>query len=297
MERMENKLLCRKGLEKTKYNPIYKVINKDNYQNYKDIMNLLPVVVKYNESNGSKDVYYCKNIEAYRNYVQKLFKQYSNGIVLVEEFLDGPQYIVEAVAINKKITIAAIIEQEIKFINDHFIITGYSLGLDYSKKFREKLKTTVEEILLALEFENGPCHLELRYVNGEWKLIEINPRISGAGMNKFLQIGLGYSLVEEHLKQALNTAINYSPRHKINTFAEYITLKHSGYLERITGKREVHQSEGVQYVYIKPKKGTYLTTPISLGNRYAYVIATGDTKESAKINAKNAARKIHFHLV
>lgn len=296
MEKMQNKLLCRSVLDNTKYNPEYKIVNKENHQNYKEIAKMLPVVIKYIQSNGSKDVYFCKTIESYKHYLYKLFNQYPNCVVLVEEFLDGPQFIVEAVVINRKIIIEAIIEQEIKFINDHFIITGYSLGLDYPKKFYTSLKKAVEEILIAHELENGPCHLELRYIKEEWKLIEINPRISGAGMNQFIQIGLGYSLVEEHLKQALNMKVDYKPNHEINTFAEYIILKRSGYLDRITGRKDVLNSEGVKYVYIKPKKGTYLTTPISLGNRYAYVIATGKTKEEARLNAKNAARKIRFHL-
>ena len=279
MEKMQNKLLCREVLKDSKYNPQYKVLNEDNYRDYKDIKNMLPVVIKYIESNGSKDVYFCDNMDSYRQYVNHLFKQYKNCIVLVEEFLDGQQYIVEA--INNHIIIEAIIEQEIKFINDHFIITGYSLGIDYPEKFLTKLKITVNDILQLHNFENGPCHLEMRYVEGEWKLVEINPRISGAGMNQFLEIGLGYSLVEEHLKLSLNLSPNFKPRHEINTFAEYVILG----------------SDGVKYVYIKPKKGTFLTTPISLGNRYAFVIATGDSKDKARTNAKIAASKIKFHLM
>lgn len=297
MEKMQNKLLCRKVLDHTKYNPQYKVINKDNYQDYDEIHKMLPVVIKYIESNGSKDVYYCNSLNSYRHYVNLLLNQYPNCIILVEEFLDGPQYIIEAVAINKKIIIEAIIEQEIVFTNNHFIITGYSLGLNYQKGFSMKLKKAVDDILELHKLENGPCHLEMRLVEDEWKLIEINPRISGAGMNQLIEIGLGYSLVEEHLKLSLNKKTNFNPRFQKNTFAEYIILDKSGVLKMITGRENVLRSEGVKYVYVKPRKGTVLTTPVSLGNRYAFVIATGDTKEYARINAKNGARKIHFHLM
>ncbi|MCK9470886.1 MAG: ATP-grasp domain-containing protein [Bacilli bacterium] len=296
-EKMQNKLLSRQVLDNTKYNPNYKIVDKSNYKNYDEISKMLPVVIKYIESNGSRDVYFCKDLYTYKKYLHHLFSQFPKGILLVEEFIDGPQYIVEAVAINKKIIIEAIIEQEIRFMNDHFIITGYSLVLDYPKKFYTNLKTAVDEILEIHKLENGPCHLEIRCINDEWKLIEINPRISGAGMNQFIQIGLGYSLVEEHLKLALNMKTNFKPRLEINAFAEYIILSKNGILERITGRSSVLDSEGVKYVYVKPKKGTYLTTPVSLGNRYAYIIATGTSKEKAKLNAKNAAMKMKFHLM
>jgi biotin carboxylase len=296
MEKMQNKLLCREVLKNSIYNPKYKVLDKNNFDDYTGISRMLPVVIKYIESNGSKDVYLSNDLESYKQYVNRLFNQYKNCIILVEEFLDGKQYIVEAVAFNNKITIEAIIEQEIKFINDHFIITGYSLGIDYPDPFYNKLKRAVVEILELHHFENGPCHLEMRYVKGEWKLVEINPRISGAGMNQFLEIGLGYSLVEEHLKLSLNLSPNFKPRHEINTFAEYVILDREGILERITGRTQVMRSEGIKYIYIKPRKGTYLTTPTSLGNRYAFVIATGESKDIAMNNAKQAASKIKFHL-
>lgn len=33
-----------------------------------------------------------------------------------------------------------------------------------------------------------------------------------------------------------------------------------------------------------------------MGQRYAYIIATGDSSEQAKENAKTAAKEIQFHL-
>ena len=39
-----------------------------------------------------------------------------------------------------------------------------------------------------------------------------------------------------------------------------------------------------------------LSPPLSMGNRYGYVIATGDTSDEAKANAINAASHIKFYL-
>ena len=67
-------------------------------------------------------------------------------------------------------------------------------------------------------------------------------------------------------------------------------------MEKVVGKNEAINSPQVHCVYIQPKNGTLLVPPRSMGNRYAYVIATGETKEEAKKNAKNAAAKIQFIL-
>ena len=137
----------------------------------------------------------------------------------------------------------------------------------------------------------------MRLVKGNWKLIEINPRISGAGMNRLLDIGYGINLVQETLKLALKKEVDLEPKHNKHTFAQYVTLDRSGILKKTTGKREVLNSPGVEYIYVKPRKGSYLSPPSSLGNRYAFVIATGSTEKEARWNAKSAAEKIVFHLI
>ena len=53
---------------------------------------------------------------------------------------------------------------------------------------------------------------------------------------------------------------------------------------------------GVKEVYIKPRKGAMMMPPISMGHRYGYVIASGDTADEAKTNAVNAASNIKFYL-
>ena len=58
----------------------------------------------------------------------------------------------------------------------------------------------------AFGIENGALHLELRLTQNGWKLIEINPRISGGAMNNMLQ-ALGFSLVEETLKILLENSL------------------------------------------------------------------------------------------
>ncbi|NLW48387.1 MAG: ATP-grasp domain-containing protein [Firmicutes bacterium] len=296
LEIMHDKLRSREILNDTPYNPAYLVVTQKNYRTDQNIRNLLPAVVKYHDSNGSKDVYYCENIEAYYKYCERLFREYPGSKLIVEEYLEGHQFIVETLVVDRKVHIVGLIEQEVDFVNEHFIITGYNLITNMHRSYYEKLKTAVETIISKHGLENGPCHLEMRLTKGKWKLVEANPRISGAGMNKLLKIGFGINLVAETLKLAMKQEIDLEPRFYKNTFAQYIILEEEGILRKITGRKEVLDSPGVEYVYIKPKKGSYLQLPTSLGNRYAYVIATGRSEAEARANAKNAAEKIVFHL-
>lgn len=119
--------------------------------------------------------------------------------------------------------------------------------------------------------------------------------MSGGGMNQLLLHGLGINLAEETVKLALGFKPDFEERiTKQNVYAKYVVLSKGGLLKKVTGRNRAKKCPGVKEVYIKPRKGTYLNPPKSMGDRYAYVIATGENKEMAKSNAVNAVKEICF---
>jgi len=313
---MQDKILSRQILSKSPYNPSYMVLGEGDTSLSslpREIKNRFPFILKSPQSSGSKDVFKIKSPKDFKHYLKKI-TQKSTEPILAEEFLDGPQYLVEVIVYQTKIHIIAVFEQEITH-QKRFIVTGYNLLIDPPADFYENLRKAVESIVVDHGMESGACHLELRHVwrtrtvlltskkkasghlhEQRWKLVEINPRISGGAMNSLIEIGLGLNLVEETLKLALGREPNLQPRHKKHVFAQYIILSETGILVKITGKQRALNCPGVQEVYIKPRQGTLLTPPLSMGQRYAYVIATGDSEQAARENAKFAASQIQFLL-
>ena len=116
-------------------------------------------------------------------------------------------------------------------------------------------------------------------------------------MNSMLLAAFGFSLVEETLKLFLGEEPNVKPRHRKFIYTKYIIVERKGILERVIGKTRASNSTGVVDVYVKPKRGTFLTPPLSMGHSYAYVIAEGATLAEAKNNATTAAMEIKFYLM
>lgn len=294
---MLNKINSRQIVSQTPYNPRFMVFHENTSLSsfQKDINKQFPFIIKSPNSTGSKDVFIINNYQDFEGCIKKLLHKYPQMPILIEEYLDGPQYLVEVIVYKQKVHIIAIIEQEITY-NQRFIITGYNLIIDPPTDFLESLNEAVESIIEIHGMESGGCHLELRHVNNQWKLVEINPRISGGGMNKLIEISLGINLVEETLKIALGQEPNIQAKFKEHISAQYLTISTAGILKRVTGKRKASQCPGVKEVYLKPRKGSILTPPLSMGHRYAYVIATGDSEKSANENAKYAASQIKFWI-
>jgi biotin carboxylase len=286
---MLDKIKSRELLADTPYAPFF-YVTESPIIGIKTIREM-PLVLKLPVSTGSKDVYPVSTASEYKKIFNKL-RERSSTPVLVEKFIDGTQYLVETLTVNGRTVIVAVIEQEVTFTG-RFIITGYRMS---TADIDPSLKAAVENIIKLHGMQNGPCHLELRYFNGKWILIEANPRISGGAMNAFIETAYGIDLAGETLKFALGQEPNLDCKYKKETYLRYIIVQKGGILEKVTGKNAALNSAGVRHVYVKPKKGTELHPPSSMGYRYAYVIATGSSSEESVQNAKNAASKIKFHL-
>ena len=293
---MQNKILSRKALQGTPLEPRFVELDYPHYNLTNQLYRMFPLVIKYVASNGSKDVYYVETAAAYYDSIIKILSKYQRPKIICEEYIIGPQYLVEVIVNKDEVNIVAIIKQDIEFLNGHFIVTGYTTSFDEDEQFYNSLKEAVTTIISKHDYHHGPCHLEMRLSSNGWKLVEMNPRISGAGMNKLIEASLGISLVKETIKLSLNEPIDLEPKFKRYTYAEYITVTQSGRLQKVTGEYKAVNSKGVVEVFIKPRRGQYLCPPRSLGDRYAYVIANGDSEDEAITNSKEAAKNLQFHL-
>jgi len=297
IEIMENKEETRLALKDQPYTPKFHVIRPSETSSLSSIINTLefPVIVKFSKSTGSKDVLLAVNNEELKKHIAKFRERNENEAIIIEEYIDGGQYLVEALVYNHQIQIAGIIEQEITK-GKRFIITGYGVFADVPNSIKTGIEGVLFSVVTKLGIKNGALHLELRRTKNGWKLIEINPRISGGAMNKMLQAAFGFNLAEETLKLYLGEIPSLAIRTKNYVYTQYVIVSKKGILEKVTGKGKAGKSPGVVEVYVKPKKGTKLVPPLSMGHRYAYVIAAGDSMKAAKECAKSAASEITFHL-
>ncbi|MFP5111921.1 ATP-grasp domain-containing protein [Bacillaceae bacterium C204] len=293
--KMENKVLTRELLKGHPNSPYYALYTPDYPLEYfiNQAKDYLPLILKSPASAGSKDVLLANNENQLKVAIQELRKK--NEQILLEEYLKGPQYLIEVLVHNGKVHIVAIIEQQITFLH-RFIVTGYCLLPDINQRMYDSILETVSSILKAFEMKNGACHLEMRLVNGVWKLIEINPRISGGAMNRIIEVGFGINLVEETIQLMLGNKPHLTKKHRKYVYAHYLTVDSRGKLIRVTGKELSSQYPGVEEVYIKPRQGQILRPPLSMGDRYGYILASSYFKMEAKRIAMRAASNIHFYL-
>lgn len=293
IEIMEDKTRTREMLKNHPVTPYFRIINDE-----KELEGIsthqLPLIVKSPLSTGSKDVLLASTVDDLYHKVHQLMAKYPSEEIILEEYLKGPQYLVEVIVQDSQIFIAAVIEQTISEL-DRFIVTGYSYD-PVDNELYNNLKIVVYSVIEDIQLQNGSCHLEMRLVNKEWKLIEINPRISGGAMNRMVEIGSGINIAEETLRLYVGEPVSMKKQYEKCVFTKYITVGSKGILIKATGRLRAEAIPGVQEVFIKPKKGMVLKPPESMGDRYGYVIASDISIEKAKETALRAAKEIAFYL-
>ncbi|WP_017753913.1 ATP-grasp domain-containing protein [Calidifontibacillus oryziterrae] len=295
---MENKRETRQFFLNERFTPAYSIIEKDTQLPLKRLPKNLdyPVMVKCATSTGSKDVLFCDNLTDLQKNIAYLKERNIEETIIIEEYIIGDQYLVEVLVYNEQIFTAAVVQQEITR-GKRFIITGYGVLAEVDDDLEQEIRNIVESITASLNIKYGAYHLELRQTEKGLKLIEINPRISGGAMNKMIHAAFGYSLVEETIKMLIGEVPTLNKRINNFVYTQHVTVKKKGVLEKVTGRAKARRTPGVVEVYVKPRRGTVLIPPMSMGHRYAYVIAIGDTMKKARKIAKEAAKLIKFHII
>ena len=143
------------------------------------------VIVKPLDSAGSDDVTLCLSIEdvqaAFGNIMGKV-----NGLglvnraVLVQEYLEGQEYVVDMVSRDGEHKVAAIWAYDRRAVNGaQFVCFGQRL-LTMDDEHCIELVEYQKKVVTALGIKNGPTHGEVKWCRGEPVLVEVGARCHGA---------------------------------------------------------------------------------------------------------------------
>ena len=275
---MEDKITTRLALQNNQATCKFELISTGQYK--PSILNY-PIIMKNPISNGSKDIYYVENESEFQIALKKLPKRKHGKQILAEEFVEGPQYVIEVVVVDAIPIIVAVIQQEI--IQDYtFIVTAYDVIMEMDEANYRSLWKTVTSIIHEIGLHHGTCHFEMRHSPNGWKLIELNPRISGGAMNRMIEEAFGINLVQETIKLYLGEEPDLIRKKQQAVHTSYITVNNPGYLVEIDGVEQAASCPGVVDVQVKPSIGTTMMPPLSMGYRYGYVMAIGESSRRGK---------------
>lgn len=159
-----------------------------------------PVVVKPANDSNSRLVQLCRNrddVEAAFAAIAKI--EFNLGgqrlapEVLIEEYIDGPEYSVELFVDHGAVTIVGVCEKALGPA-PFFVEVGHAVPAAVSTQLEKELRDTAQAAVEALGADQCVAHAELRVRGGKAFVIEVNLRVAGGRLADLVQTVTGWDL-------------------------------------------------------------------------------------------------------
>ncbi|AWZ05908.1 MULTISPECIES: ATP-grasp domain-containing protein [unclassified Streptomyces] len=112
---------------------------------------------------------------------------------LMESYLDGPEFSVEAFSFGGRHVVVAVTE---KLVDDtHFAELGHALPARLAPDAHARVTAAVAEFLDTMGVSDGPSHTELRLGSRGPVVIESHNRVGGGHINELVEAAYGIDLI------------------------------------------------------------------------------------------------------
>ncbi len=141
-----------------------------------------PMILKPTNLGGKRGITVVREEESLAqafDYAKDSFRKGTTPVIIAEQFLDGGmECSVESISFKGKHTIIQITQKDSSGA-PHCVELGHHQPAPLPKDIWDKVVKGVSSGLTAIGLTNGPCHTEIKIIDGEVYLIEFNARPGG----------------------------------------------------------------------------------------------------------------------
>jgi|TARA_B100000315_G_scaffold130012_1_gene119682 biotin carboxylase len=256
-----------------------------------------PCVAKPLSLSASRGVIRCDSREVLEQAIpriQALVKTEDSGEdcrVLIEDYVEGNEYSVEALLRDSKLEVIAVFEKPDPLTGPYFEETIYLTPPRLSEETLSAIHGALSGICRALGFREGPLHAELRLQGEEICFIEVASRTIGGRCGKVIEFLTGASLEALVLSHAVRRPLSQR-KAAVACGVMMIPVPHAGVLRRVEGITAARTVQGIVSVEIDVREGQRLA-PWPEGGPYpGFIFALGDSTDRVEASL----RKAHAHL-
>ncbi len=180
-KKASDKILMRACFEKytvpsPKYLEVSTQTNDDELLKFVSAINF-PLVVKPCDNMGSRGCRLVSTLEELRFGIDDAMQYSKTSRVIVEQYMEGPEFSIDALVYNNEVTITGFADRHI-FYPPYFIEMGHSMPTNIDKKnYNELIKTFVKGIS-ALGLQHGAAKADIKLTSTGPMVGEIAARLS-----------------------------------------------------------------------------------------------------------------------
>ena len=275
----------------------YTITAKDNF--YESSLKF-PVVIKPVDNMGSRGCRRVDSIEEFPQAAKAAIDFSRSGRAIVENFMDGPEFSVDAICCHGEITICGLADRHI-FFPPYFIEMGHTMPAVISEENQTAMLDTfckgIHALGLAGEKNIGAAKGDIKLTSRGPMIGEIAARLSGGYMSGWTY---PYSSGVQPIRAAILAAMGRKPDNLVPikkfTCAERAFISIPGTVKQILNTENAKNIPNVKDLFLRIKKGDKVTFPENNVTKCGNILAAAETREEAINAGETAAKTILIHL-
>lgn len=246
----------------------------------------LPCLVKPADDSGSNNVRLCFSWGEVEQLTSKILTiernargQKTSQTVLLEEYIEGPEYSVEMFSWQGKSTCIGITEKQLTGY-PYFVESGHVFPAVLPTDVQQEIEKTVKQSLEAVHFQFGASHSEVKWTPNGCVMIETNARLAGGMIPELVRHSTGVDLIEQQILCAAGVAPHW--KQVVPTSCSgihFIVAEKAGRLSSVDNLEAVRKLPGVEELMVKVQVGQTVQPPKSFSDRLGHVIVRGKSYE------------------
>ncbi|MDR2096436.1 MAG: ATP-grasp domain-containing protein [Treponema sp.] len=254
-----------------------------------------PVVVKPVDNMGSRGCRRVDNSSDFMSALPEALKFSRSGRVIVEEYMDGPEFSVDAIVYQGEITICGLADRHI-FFPPYFIEMGHTMPT-YGSPETENILRVFKDGVRALGITNGAAKGDIKLSSRGPMIGEIAARLSGGYMSGWTY---PYASGVEVTRGAIFAALGKKPEglkpRKFWTCAERAFISIPGKIRSIHGLDAARNVPYVKDLFLRVGEGSTAAFPENNVSKCGNVISAAPERNEAIESAEKAARAVLIRL-
>ncbi len=213
--------------------------------------------------------------------------EYETTHLLLERFISGPEYAVEALLSDGRLDLLAVFEKPEPMDGPFFEETYYVFPAPLSAETERRILAALSAACAAYGLTQGPVHAELRLAGDQVWIIELASRTIGGQCARLLEMALGQKLESIVLRNALG--VYRRPALASGAFGVLmIPVPGAGLLRRVEGLGDAAKVPGIEHIEISIAEG-YEIEPLPEGQSYlGFIFARAATNREVQRSLRKA---------
>lgn len=255
-----------------------------------------PLVVKPVDNMGSRGVRRVDTDRELDAAVRSALPLSRSSRVIVERYIEGPEFSVDALVYRGEITICGLADRHIAFA-PYFVELGHTMPSDAPAGVRAQVLDAFRQAVRALGITDGAAKGDIKYSPSGPVVGEIAARLSGGYMSGWT---FPYSSGVHVTAGAVRIALGLHPGDlapvKRHVSAERAFISIPGVVSAIEGLDRAGKDERVRDIFLRIRKGSRVVFPTNNVEKCGNVITEADTRELAVDAAECACRSLLVRL-